>query len=241
MFNTGLDAAQRGRVSADPKLTVIRNGKVWVPVEATLMSESFSQAWAEGAAKYNEHVANDALGVVSIEDAWNSYQPVTLSPADFKLALPQAESVSPLVERERDRLLRKSLKRLTQPYRAILAANPKHRQAKLQVGILKGRYGLYEEAIADFAEVLSQHPGNSAALNNRGNIFLQQGKVEQALEAYGQAEAQAPNDPGIKVNLAMAHYRAGDLEAARKKLAEAKRIDPAVAERNERLANMLAK
>jgi len=123
----------------------------------------------------------------------------------------------------------------------MLAADSDNRRAKLQIAILEGRYGLYEQALNGFTEVLQQHPGDSAALNNRGNVLLKRDDVGKAIEAYRQAERQAPNDAGIKVNLALAHYRAGDVEAAQRKLAEAERIDPKVGERHERLVNMLAK
>jgi len=241
MFNTGLDAADRRRISADPGLTVIRDGQVWVPLEATLIGESFSDAWAEGAAKYTQYAGSGELDVVTLEGAWQQYEPVTLPPADYRVDIPQDNAVTPVVARDRELLLEKSVKRLTQPYRAMLAANPDNRRARLQIAILQGRYGLHEEALTRLTDILADHPGDSAALNNRGNVFFQQGKVDEALESYAQAETQAPNDPGIKLNIARALYRKGELEAARAKFAEAKRIEPSVAQEHERLANLLSK
>lgn len=241
MFNTGLAADKRDRVSADPDLTVVRDGEVWVPLEATLISESFADAWAEGAAKYTRHDRSGDLEVVTLERAWQQFEPVTLGPSNESVEIPQPSTVGPLVERDRELLLEKSIQRLTKPYRAMLATNPADRQARLQIAILQGRYGLYEEALAGFAEILAEHPGDSAALNNRANVFFKQGKIDKAIETYRQAETQAPNDAGIKVNLARAYYQRGDLGSAREKLAKAERIDPKVTERNERLVNLLSK
>ena len=71
-------------------------------------------------------------------------------------------------------------------------------------------------------------------------MFLSKGDYEQALETYRQAEALAPNDAGIKANLALAHYRMGDPVRARQKFAEAERIDPGIRERHQRLGAVLS-
>ncbi|NIR61694.1 MAG: tetratricopeptide repeat protein, partial [Gammaproteobacteria bacterium] len=221
MFNAGLPEDERGLISADESLTVIRDGKVWVPLEATMVGESFSEAWAEGARKYYEYAGTEDLEIVTLDSAWQEYAPVTLPPADVQPEVPQETAVAPRIERERTLLLEKSIERLTRPYRAMLAANPDNDRARMQIALVQGRYGLYEQALDGFAELLADNPNDSAAFNNRGNVFLFQGDLERAIETYQQAEALAPNDPGIKINLALAHYRAGDLQRARDKLAEA--------------------
>src|SRR6185436_1815280 len=54
MFRTGVKEADRGLISLQDELLAIRDGEVWIPVEATLVATSFSEAWAEGARKYRE-------------------------------------------------------------------------------------------------------------------------------------------------------------------------------------------
>lgn len=240
MFNTGLPESERSLISADEGLTVIRDGEVWVPLESTMVGETFTAAWAEGARKYYRHAGTDEIEVVALENAWEEYAPVTLPPADVRPELPQKTAVGPRIERERALLLEKSIERLTRPYRAMLAANPENDRARMQIALLQGRYGLHEQALDGFAELLTENPDDSAAFNNRGNIYLIQGDLDQALETYRQAEALAPNDPGIKINLAMTHYHAGDLGRARDKLAEAQRIDREIAERHQRLVEVLS-
>lgn len=240
MFNTGLPESERSLISADEGLTVIRDGEVWVPLEATMVGETFTAAWAEGARKYYRHAGTDEIEVVALENAWEEYAPVTLPPADIRPELPQKTAVGPRIERERALLLEKSIERLTRPYRAMLAANPDNVRARMQIALLQGRHGLHDKALDGFADLLAENPDDSAVFNNRGNVYLLRGELEQALETYRQAEALAPNDPGIKVNMAMTHYRAGDLEHARDKFAEAKRIDREIAERYQHLASVLS-
>lgn len=240
MFNTGLPESDRGLVSADESLTVVREGQVWIPLEATMIGESFSEAWVEGARKYQRHAGSEEIEIVALENAWEEHAPVTLPPTDSRPEIPRMTAVGPRIERERTLLLEKSIERLTRPYRAMLAANPENDRARMQIALLQGRYGLHEQALDGFAELLAENPGDSAAFNNRGNVYLIQGNLDQALETYRQAEALAPNDPGIKINLAMTHYHAGELERARDKLAEAQRIDREIPERYQRLVQVLS-
>ena len=59
--------------------------EVWIPVEATLVATSFSEAWAEGARKYREAAAKKEVKVVSLRQAWERYPPATLAPAALTL------------------------------------------------------------------------------------------------------------------------------------------------------------
>ncbi|HHO59116.1 MAG TPA: tetratricopeptide repeat protein, partial [Thiotrichales bacterium] len=120
MFNTGLAENERHLISLDDELLVIRNGQVWIPVEATMVGQSFAEAWAEGARKYHQYYRSGELNVIALNDAWADFKPVTLSPANDKLALPDSQRVATLVERETRLLLEKSLERLVRPYRALV-------------------------------------------------------------------------------------------------------------------------
>jgi tetratricopeptide (TPR) repeat protein len=205
-----------------------------------MVGETFTAAWAEGARKYYRHAGTDEIEVVALENAWEEYAPVTLPPADVRPALPQNPALAPPTQPQRALLLQKSLERLTRPYRAMLAANPDNVRARMQLALLQGRHGLHDKALDGFADLLAENPDDSAVFNNRGNVYLLRDELGQALETYRQAEALAPNDPGIKVNMAITHYRAGDLEHARDKFAEAKRIDREIADRYQHLASVLS-
>ena len=60
MFRTGVKEGDRGLISTQEELLVIRDGEVWIPVESTLVATSFSEAWAEGARRYREAAAAEA-------------------------------------------------------------------------------------------------------------------------------------------------------------------------------------
>ncbi|MBE9564279.1 MAG: tetratricopeptide repeat protein, partial [Proteobacteria bacterium] len=228
MFNTGLAENERHLISLDDDLLAIREGHVWIPVEATMIGQSFAEAWAEGARKYHKFLKEDKLKVVVLNKAWSEFKPVTLMPAAYTVDLPEKQRVEPMVQRETTLLLEKSLDRLVKPYRALVSADENNIRARLQVAIIYAKYGLYDAANREFDDILSFDADNSSVYNNRGNIYFTQQDYERAIEDYSYAERLSANDAGIKMNISMANYQLGDLQQASSKYEEASMIDETV-------------
>ena len=221
MFKTGLKEADRGLISLQDELFVIRDGDVWIPVEATLIATSFTEAWAEGARKYRDAAAKKQARVLSLRQAWERFPPATLAPAPLAVEVPSGTRVASLIEREQNLLLTRRLEREVMTYRQALAANPKDLDARLQIGIIYARNGVLDVAQREFDAILEQDPRHASALNNRGNLYFGLGNFERALEAYRVAEELDGKDGGIRLNAALAYYRLGKLSEARVKFREA--------------------
>ncbi len=221
MFRTGLKEADRGLISLQEELFAIRDGEVWIPVEATLIATSFSEAWAEGARRYREAAAKKQVRVLSLRQAWERYPPATLAPSALAVEVPSGERVAKLIEREQRLLVARRLEREVMPYRQALAANPKDIDARLQIGTIYARNGVVDVAQREFDAILQQDPRHASAANNRGNLYFGGGDFERALEAYRFAEELDPADGGIRLNSALAYYRLGKLAEARGKYREA--------------------
>jgi tetratricopeptide (TPR) repeat protein/DNA-binding beta-propeller fold protein YncE len=228
MFNTGLAENERHLISLDDDLLVIRDARVWIPVEATMIGQSFAEAWAEGARKYHQYAKENKLRVVVLNQAWESFKPVTLGPAVYTVAIPEKQRVEPMVQRETTMLLEKSLDRLVKPYQALVSMNENNVHARLQVAIIYAKYGLYQAANREFDAILKIDGDNSAVFNNRGNIYFSQGDYVRAIEDYSYAEKLSANDAGIKMNISMANYQLANLPLASSKYEEASMIDESV-------------
>jgi len=239
MFRTGVKDADRGQISLQDDLLVVRDGEIWIPVEATLIATSFSEAWAEGGRKYHEAEAKKQLKVLSLRQAWEKYPPVTLAPATFGIEVPTGERASRLNERELRLLIARRLEREVQPYRQLLAANPKDEDARLQIGNIYGRNGATDVALKEFEAILAGNPRNAAALNNRGNLYYDRGDYERALESYRFAEEVDAADAGIRVNTALAYYRLGKLAEAQAKYREATKLQKEMGNQYRALAKVL--
>lgn len=228
MFNTNLPVAQSEQISRQDDLLVPYEGKVWVPLEVTMIGTSFSEAWAEGAKKVQKYSAEGSLKTIPLKLAWEKFQPVTLKPASYEIKLPEKEKVISLVGREQRLLLQKSLDRLIDPYLAILATNPDDQLARMQIAIIYARNGLHAMAMQELDTLAGGNANNSAVHNNRGNIYLAQGDFLRAREAYEQAERLDPSDGGIKLNLAIVGYQQGEIAYARTKFKQAKKLNKAL-------------
>jgi len=178
--------------------------------------------------------------VIPLAQAWEQFKPVTLKPASYALNLPQASLVEPMVMREKNILLEKTLDRLVAPYRAMASVDPSNIKARMQVAIIYARNGLYDAAEREFDDIQAAQPDNSAVQNNRGNIYFSKGDYERALENYSYAEKLDSNDAGIKINLSMAYYKQGNLQQASAKYAEASMIDAELSKKYQGYAKLLS-
>ncbi|RDH82437.1 MAG: hypothetical protein DIZ80_09090 [endosymbiont of Galathealinum brachiosum] len=241
MFDSGFSVAEKDRISLQDSLMVEHNGNIWIPLEATMIGTSFAEAWAEGARKYYKFENEKSLNAILLENAWKEFLPVTLRPASYTIKVPGEEKVKPLVNREQNILMQKSLDRLIKPYEVIAMLNPQDTNALMQVAIIYAKNGLYTQADKTFDEILKKSPDNSAVHNNRGNIFYSKGEFDQAIETYSFAEQLAANDPGVKVNMAMSYYQLGQLNDARLKFDEATMINQNVTEKYSGLNQLLSR
>jgi len=240
MFNTGLPADQKQLISTQDDLLAIVNGKVWIPVEVTLVGSSFSEAWVEGAKKYQRYSKEGSLHVLDMHKIWQTIKPVTLPPADFQVQMPDKNLVSPLIERESHILLLKAVGRLTAPYQNMLAFDAGNTEAEMQIAIIYAKNGLYNDAIKAFEGIVRTDKRNSAALNNLGNTYYLLKKYDKAIEYYQESATLMPNNADILVNIAMSYYQNGDVKKSVKVFKRAVNIDASVKVRYRELASLLA-
>ncbi|MBL7003470.1 MAG: tetratricopeptide repeat protein [Gammaproteobacteria bacterium] len=228
MFDTGLSIDDSALVSRDNSLLAVRDGRIWIPVEATMISNSFSEAWAEGARKYQKAVAENNLGIIALSEAWAAYKPVTLQKSDNKIELPNDSQAKKLIKREKKILLSKSIDRLILPYQAMVAGDPRNTVARMQIAILYSRFGLFDEAEQAYDELLELAPRNISVLNNKANYLLLQEKYDDAITVYKQAESIAPNDAHVKLNISMAYYSKGQIKNATSSFRKAIALEPSI-------------
>jgi tetratricopeptide (TPR) repeat protein/sugar lactone lactonase YvrE len=238
MFNTGVSEAQKDLISSNDEALAIIDGKVWVPVEATLIAASFTEAWAEGARKYHLYGKQAKMKIMPLAIAWQNYPPVTLPPADFAVDIPSKEILGAKIEKEWEILSIKALERQVRPYRMMLALDPNNTEAKMQIAIVYAQSGLYNQANQELQSILAHDDENLAALNNIGNIYFLQQNYKNALSMYEKALDVEP-DPNIMVNIAMVDYKMGDAVKAKAMFEQATQADEQVPTRYKAFALLL--
>ena len=233
MFSTGVKAEADGYNMDD--MYVVYNDMLWIPVETTVVGSSFVKAWETGAANYYKWQGK-GLDILDTSQAWQTYKPASLPDSQWKPDELSKESIDKKFPAEFKSMQKMSADIKTRRYRQKLEKDPADVDAHLQMGIILAKMGDRSEAMKYFDKVLSLQPGNAAALNNRGNLFMIDDKYAEAQKAYREAAKASPNDPYILVNLAKTHKALNEIKEAKEAFAKAQRLDSGIKKKYKALA-----
>lgn len=225
MFSTGVDAEEDGYTNDD--MYVIYDDKLWIPVETTVVGNSFVKAWELGAANYYKW-KDKGLTILNIQHAWETFKPASLAESRWKPNDVSRESIDKKFPNEVSAMLKISAQTKTRHYRQQIEKNPSDADAHLQIGIVLAKLGDRQESMKYFDKVIAMQPKNAAALNNRGNLLMIDSKYPEAQKAYREATRANPDDPYIWINLAKAYKAVNDIKEAKAAFLEALRLDPGI-------------
>jgi hypothetical protein len=228
MFSTGVSADDDDYNMDD--MYVIYEGKLWIPVETTVVGSSFVKAWELGAANYYKW-KDKGLTLMNIQHAWETYKPASLAESRWKPTEVSKEDIDKKFPTEFSSMLKISSQTQTRFYRQKIEKNPSDVDAHLQIGIALAKLGDRPEAMKYFDKVIALQPNNAAALNNRGNLFMIDDKYAEAQKAYRDATLASPDDPYVWINLAKAYKATNAIKEAKEAFIKAQTLDPGVKKR----------
>jgi DNA-binding beta-propeller fold protein YncE len=233
MFSTGINADADGYTMNN--MYVIHDGKLWIPVEVTVVGSPFTKAWEIGAANYYKWKGR-GLTILDIHPAWDTYKPATLPDYRADTISVTAQAIEKKFPGNFSSILKINSQTKTRRYLQAIEKNPDDMDAYLQIGIILAKMGEHEEAMKYFDKVLKAQPKNAAAVNDRGNIFMLDRKYIEAQKAYTAATQLSPDDPYVWVNLAKSYMATKDTKRAKKAFVTAKRLDASVKEKYKTLS-----
>jgi tetratricopeptide (TPR) repeat protein len=212
LFDTGLHVRNRSALSVNDDLTVVRDDRVWIPIETTMIGKSFLDAWVEGADIYARWKGNPDSRVATVQDAWAEYEPELPSGAAPRVTPPAATEVSRRADADMDTLRLWQRTYLEEKYLKPLKES-QNLDAVGGAGVLLAREGRFPEAEEKFRALVAARPDDAIALNDLGNVELLTGRPDVALERYLAAQALR-DDPGILLNEGLARWARGDRAGA---------------------------
>ncbi len=224
MFDAGV-AADEDSETMD-ELFVIHDGRMWVPVETTLVGADFMKAWQQGSQTYYQAVKDNTLSLINLRQAWQKFKPASLPASSWRpknVDLTDKKFVDELAKLKKIALTLRS-----QQYFVRLKKDPADVQAQVQIGILYGKAGELDAAKKAFGKVLTTDTKNSDALNNFGNIYFLEKDYQAAAKMYQQAAELSPDDALVHVNLARSYLLSGERDKAIEIFNKAKELDPGV-------------
>jgi sugar lactone lactonase YvrE len=227
MFSTGIPADDDGYTMDN--LYVIYEDTLWIPVETTLVGNSFIKAWENGSATYYKF-KDKGLTILDVSKGWESFKPASLPDSDWKPNGLTRAAIDKKFPNDNMSVLKISSQTKTRHHLQILKTNPSDIEANQQMGITLAKLGDRQEAMKYFDKVISLDRKNAAAMNNRGNLFMIDDKYAEAQKAYLAATVASPKDAQIWVNLARSYTRTGDTKKAKAAFVKAQGLDPNVKE-----------
>jgi tetratricopeptide (TPR) repeat protein len=186
----------------------IWNDSLWLPLDVTLLRETFFKAWRSGVEKLKTVLKKE-------------YKIITLKPLrepkrrEFKLSW-SASLIKNKVNSEiaqftsyRNKLLEKSLQSLQRL---------RNKENLNKLGTLLAKEARYEEALASFKEALSRDKKAPQTYLNLGNLYLIKGDFVQAEVEYQIVEQLDIGEVQVYFNRAILHLLQNNLAEAKEEI-----------------------
>jgi tetratricopeptide (TPR) repeat protein len=223
-----LEPAAMNKLFSSTKDFIVRDGRVWLPLEVTEVQNSFLQAWETGARLWREHAPQDQAGFFPMAEAWTVFAPVGL-PGEGEIDVPGDDQLSQVYQRESLRLVEREISDKVKELKARIESSGGSLRVINSLGILYARYGLMGEAEQQFQRVIRDRE-YTPALINLGNIYYLRGDLHKALEFYTRAQHQSPDSPAVLVSLTQINRELENHAQAQESYAQLAAVAPDIAE-----------
>jgi WD40 repeat protein/tetratricopeptide (TPR) repeat protein len=225
-YDTGIDESLAGRLFPDANQLILSSGRVWMPVETTLLNEGFIRAWETGAAQWRRHANRGEAELIITAEAWTVYPPAEFPDGPGRRALVPVASAE----------LAASFESIRFSHADAFIENgglgrADSRREYNRRGIIHARFGRYDEASDDFTAALVD--GDYVpALVNLSKLAQIRGDAVAAADFLSRAERIQPDNPDVLLALSMRQLELGLVEQARQLYERVRSLDADLAARN---------
>src|SRR6056297_392994 len=207
-FDLGISPQEALRTFSKPDSLIVHEQRVWLPVEITMVGESFTAAREYGASEWRKYQPQDQAIFVEVSNAWKVYQPVGFTRSETtgsEISFPTETATANRIERSSLRIVDREIEQ----WRSKITAryNGQTSPAALnKIGSIYARYGRYAAAEREFRKVMEMTNKYFPAYVNLGNIAFLEEDYSKALELFTQAYLMKPAHKGVLISLAKVHY-----------------------------------
>jgi hypothetical protein len=228
--NTGVAAADFGRVHPDRDLLLEVDGEIWVLVEITLIGRAtFMEAWTTGISEFRQYAdQTDLRGFYPTSPAQQVFRPVALTQTDLGLQYGDSDAIVSRFEQDFQTMSRSIL-------------SPFERQAREQdterawnrFGIMAAQVGNFDVARGAFENALSRDRRYLNAQLNLGSVLYLDENFTNALATFEEAERTIAGERRVRsstelkvfLNLSKTHYELENFDEAREYFSRAEEVD----------------
>jgi hypothetical protein len=210
---------------------IIRDDRVWIPIEVTERDETFLTAWQMGAREWRESLYKGQAGFYPIREAWKTYPPVAFPGIGTPAVLPDAVKVVNDFTGDLNRLIEREMSSRLKILQDEVARTHGEASALNTLGVLYARYDRRSEAEEQFQKALSTGD-HVPSLVNLANLCCIKSDYEKAIVYCARAYSIAPRDSHVLLCYARVNNALEKYSLAEKAYEELKKIDPELAQRN---------
>jgi len=239
LFDTNVGVEQVQTLPFDKEVLIVVDNEIWIPVEVTKIGSSFLSAWYQGAMEYRKWEKEGKIHHINTHKAWSKYQTGTWRDVDFQPDMPSKNKIAEMVYNDLETLTRKILESLTADYKKLLEIDPQDVKALNQLGIIYGKFGLYEDAIKIFEQAIKINPASYEGYCNLGNIYYLQEKFDLAITQYQLSLELAPHNAKTHINLSLVYFKKKMIDKAKEEFYKAVELDPTITEQFGEYKNLL--
>jgi len=214
---------------------IVRGESIWVPVETTSLEGGFLRAWRLGAQCWSDAMAKDTAGFFPVHEAWELYPAVGFAGPEAAISLPDGSAVLSAFQEELDALTKRETENAISALRARIAQNPEDPALRNSLGVLYGRFGMYDQALRVLGEI-QQRDGYFPALVNTAHIYFLTEEYPKAEQWYQKALEKQRGSSRVLLALIKVERALQNTERASALYQRLKELDPELATQVEGLA-----
>ena len=235
-FSLGLTPEEAEREFTNTDDFIFMYDRAWVPVEITLVQQGFLKAMSTGAKQWRDAQRMDVEGFFPVHTAWEEFQPVSFTSGSLSLLFPDAEDIIDSYTQSLDAFVTQEIRAKVDYYNDRISRRDSVR-TRNSLGILYGRYGLFEQAEQQFLAALRIERDAYTPTFNLGNIKFLKGEYSTALEYYEKAAELKPRNPLVVAGLARTNFELEKFEDAQDEFVRLTEISPELAENYSYIGN----
>lgn len=204
-FSLGITKEEARRTFTDLNEFIFQDDTTWIPVEITLLSEGFLEAWKYGAREWREYEGLGRAQFYPVHEAWTQYKAATVPGGALPLLFPSQENMVANYNESLDIFIERELEPHISEFKQKL---DRHDTARLRnsFGVVYAKYGKYDQAEEQFNRALRMQSDFSPAMINLGNVHFLKKDMDAALSMYTRAKSFKPGSPTIIAAIAKTRY-----------------------------------
>jgi hypothetical protein len=227
-FATDMTEASAKKDFYDPNLLIFKDGKVWIPVEITMVKDGFVKAWRVGAKEYSDNALTGKANFYPMEDSWRLYPPANVSNVNPRFLLPDEAVTMKTFDMELDRYVARQIEPLLRKLQLTENAAP-NKETENQIGSIYARYGMLDQAWTYLSKAAQK--GYLPSWVNLANIAFIRKDFVLAKQYYQYVRDHDPFEPTAPLGIARCEYELENYDAATKAYDSVRSLDPSLTKR----------